>query len=165
MAFHDKIAAALCRLHIIVVGVHGSDNGLARRGLVGCRLRRGCLQIPTEVLRSLRAALGSAARRVVVGIGCLELHGSTGGDGGHIAEHLCAAAGIVQNDLRFRQAVHDRIVCLRDQDLVGRGAEVRVGARRKCGRKQAGEQRADKQGTQDPPDDRHSSADHDVLSS
>ena len=165
VAFHDKIAAALCRLHIIVVGVHSRNDGLARCGLIGGGLGRGRLQIPAEVLRGLRAALGRAARRVVVGIGCLELHGSTGGDGGHIAEHLCAAAGIVQNDLRFRQAVHDRIVCLRDQDLIGRGAEVRVGARRKCGRKQAGEQRADKQGTQDPPDDRHSSADHDVLSS
>ena len=165
VAFHDKIAAALCRLHIIVVGVHSRNDGLARRGLVGGGLGRGRLQIPAEVLRGLRAALGRAARRVVVGIGCLELHGSTGGDGGHIAEHLCAAAGIVQNDLRFRQAVHNRIVCLRDQDLIGRGAEVRVGARRKCGWKQAGEQRADKQGTQDSPDDRHSSADHDVLSS
>ena len=62
VAFHNKIAAALCRLHIIVVGVHGSDNGLARRGLVGGGLGRGRLQIPAEVLRSLRAALGRERR-------------------------------------------------------------------------------------------------------
>ena len=124
VAFHDKIAATLRSLHIVVVCVRRHNNSLAcRLFIVGCLTCRRA-QVPFQVLRRLCTALGRAAFGIVAAVRSLQLHTCARLNGCHIAVNLSRARFVVQNDLRFRYALRQRIIRLRDDVLSRRGSHA-----------------------------------------
>ena len=134
ITFHNKVTAALSRLHIIIVGVRSHNDRLAGCLFIVSRLSRRRAQIPFQVLRRLCAALGSTALGIVARIGCFELHARARRNSCQVTIDLCIAGVIVQNNMRFRYAFRQRVVCLRDDQLPVRRIDATGLLRRKgCG--------------------------------
>ena len=123
VALHDQVAERLQRLHVVVVAVHGHDD-VAAGGLdiVGSLLR-GSFHAPGQVGRLVLAGRGRAAFSIITVIRSLECCLRTRCDRRHKAGDLCIAFLGIQEDVRFRHAVDQRVIRLAHNDLIAGGLD------------------------------------------
>ena len=123
ISFHDQVAGRLQRLHVVVVAVHGHDD-VAAGGLdVVGSLLRGSFHAPGQVSRLVLAGRGRAALCIITVVRSLERCLRTRCDRRHKAGDLCITFPGVQEDVRFCNAVNQRVVRLADNDFVAGGLD------------------------------------------
>ena len=117
IALHDEVAERLRRLHIEEVTIRG-HNDVAAGGLsvVGSLLRR-FFHAPGQACRLILAGRGRAALCIITVVRSLERCLRTRCDRRHKAGDLCIAFLGVQEDVRFCNAVNQRVVRLADNDF------------------------------------------------
>ena len=117
IALHDEVAERLRRLHIEEVTIRG-HNDVATGGLsvVGSLLRR-FFHAPGQACRLILAGRGRAALCIITVVRSLERCLRTRCDRRHKAGDLCIAFPGVQEDVRFCNAVNQRVVRLADNDF------------------------------------------------
>ena len=123
IALHDEVAERLRRLHIEEVTIRG-HNDVAAGGLsvVGSLLRR-FFHAPGQACRLILAGRGRAALCIITVVRSLERCLRTRCDRRHKAGDLCIAFPGVQEDVRFCNAVNQRVVRLADNDFVAGGLD------------------------------------------
>ena len=123
VALHDEVAERLRRLHIEEVTIRG-HNDVAAGGLsvVGSLLRR-FFHAPGQACRLILAGRGRAALCIITVVRSLERCLRTRCDRRHKAGDLCIAFLGVQEDVRFCNAVNQRVVRLADNDFVAGGLD------------------------------------------
>ena len=117
VALHDEVTERLQRLHVVVVAVHGHDDVAAGSlGVVGS-LQRGLFHAPGQIGRLVLAGRGRAAFCIVTVVRGLECRLRTRCDRRHKTGDLCIAFLRIQEDVRFRHAVDQRVIRLTHKDL------------------------------------------------
>ena len=117
VALHDEVTERLQRLHVVVVAVHGHDDVAAGSlGVVGS-LQRGLFHAPGQIGRLVLAGRGRAAFCIVTVVRGLECRLRTRCDRRHKTSDLCIAFLRIQEDVRFRHAVDQRVIRLTHKDL------------------------------------------------
>ena len=123
ISFHDQVTGRLCRLHVVVVAIHGHDD-VAAGGLdVVGSLLRGSFHAPGQVSCLVLAGRGRAAFSIITVIRSLECCLRTRCDRRHKAGDLCIAFLGIQKDIRFRHAVNQRVIRLAHNDFVAGGLD------------------------------------------
>ena len=123
VALHDEVTERLRRLHIVEVTIRG-HNDVAAGGLdVVGSLLRGSFHAPGQVSRVLLTGRGRAAFSIITVIRSLERCLRTRCDRRHKAGDLCIAFLGVQEDVRFRHAVNQRVIRLAHNDFVAGGLD------------------------------------------
>ena len=123
VALHDEVAERLRILHVVEVAVHGHDDVAAGRLGVGRCLQRCLFQVPGQILRRVLAGRGRAAFSIITAIRSFESCLRTRCDRRHKAGDLRVAFLGVQENVRFRHTVDQRIVRLADDQLVAGGLD------------------------------------------
>ena len=123
VALHDEVAERLRILHVVEVAVHGHDDVAAGRLGVGRCLQRCLFQVPGQVRRRVLAGRGRAAFSIITAIRSFESCLRTRCDRRHKAGDLRVAFLGVQENVRFRHTVDQRIVRLADDQLVAGGLD------------------------------------------
>ena len=123
VALHDEVAERLRILHVEEVAVRGHDDVAAGRLGVGRCLQRCLFQVPGQVRRRVLAGRGRAAFSIITAIRSFESCLRTRCDRRHIAGDLRVAFLRIQENVRFRHAVDQRIVRLADDQLVAGGLD------------------------------------------
>ena len=123
IALHDEVAERLRRLHIEEVTIRG-HNDVAAGGLsvVGSLLRR-FFHAPGQACRLILAGRGRAALCIITVVRSLERCLRTRCDRRHKAGDLRIAFPGVQEDVRFCNAVNQRVVRLAHNDLIASGLD------------------------------------------
>ena len=117
VALHDEVTEWLQRLHVVVVAVHGHDDVAAGSfGVVGS-LQCGLFHAPGQIGRLVLAGRGRAAFCIVTVVRGLERRLRTRCDRRHKAGDLRIAFLRIQEDVRFRHAVDQRVIRLTHKDL------------------------------------------------
>ena len=117
VALHDEVTERLQRLHVVVVAVHGHDDVAAGSlGIVGS-LHRGLFHAPDQIGCLVLAGRGRAAFCIVTVVRGLERRLRTRCDRRHKAGDLRIAFLRIQEDVRFRHAVDQRVIRLTHKDL------------------------------------------------
>ena len=123
VALHDEVAIRLRILHVVEVAVHGHDDVAAGRLGVGRCLQRCLFQVPGQVRRRVLAGRGRAAFSIITVIRSFESCLRTRCDRRHKAGDLRVAFLRIQENVRFRHTVDQRIVRLADDQLVAGGLD------------------------------------------
>ena len=123
VALHDEVAERLRILHVEEVAVRGHDDVAAGRLGVGRCLQRCLFQVPGQVRRRVLAGRRRAAFSIITAIRSFESCLRTRCDRRHIAGDLRVAFLGVQENVRFRHTVDQRIVRLADDQLVAGGLD------------------------------------------
>ena len=123
ISFHDQVTGRLCRLHVVVVAIHGHDDVAAGGLNVVGSLLRGFFQAPGHVGRLVLAGRGRAALCIITVVRSLECCLRTRCDRRHKAGDLCIAFLGIQKDIRFRHAVNQRVIRLAHNDFVAGGLD------------------------------------------
>ena len=117
VALHDEVTERLQRLHVVVVAVHGHDDVAAGGLSIVSSLHRGLFHAPGQIGRLVLAGRGRAAFCIVTVVRGLECRLRTRCDRRHKTGDLCIAFLRIQEDVRFRHAVDQRVIRLTHKNL------------------------------------------------
>ena len=112
VALHDEVTERLQRLHVVVVAVHGHDDVAAGGLSIVSSLHRGLFHAPGQIGRLVLAGRGRAAFCIVTVVRGLECRLRTRCNRRHKTGDLCIAFLRIQEDVRFRHAVDQRVIRL-----------------------------------------------------
>ena len=117
VALHDEVTERLQRLHVVVVAVHGHDDVAAGSLGIVSSLQRSLFHAPGQIGRLVLAGRGRATFCIVTVVRGLECCLRTRCDRRHKTGDLRIAFLRIQEDVRFRHAVDQRVIRLTHKDL------------------------------------------------